>query len=426
VNPPRPRSALLLVFLTVFIDLLGFGIVIPLLPIYSEQLKADTFELGLLVGSFSGMQLVFAPFWGRLSDRIGRRPVLVGGLLGTSASYVLFAFADTLPLLFASRMLAGFFGATVSTAQAYIADVTTPQNRAKGMGLIGAAFGLGFTLGPPLGGLLADAAGGAAPGLAAAGLSLAAAAFGFSRLPEPERRASRGRLPSQRALIREAFADPRARTLFLLQFLSIFAFAGFESMFTRYGLAEFPTRFGLAGAVADASKEDLHTAAKYAGYYFAYIGIVAALVQGGLIRRLLPRYGETKLAIVGPLILALAFVIVGVAPTAGGWIAVLVGCALMPFGFGLNNPALAGLTSRAAPPDRQGDRLGVAQSVGSFARLTGPPALGFLFQRVDPTAPFWCGAATLLIASYCAARFRARFGAALDADSLKPGAASAA
>ena len=135
------RSPLLFIFLTVFIDLLGFGIVLPLLPVYSKAYGADEISLGLLFSCFSGMQFLFAPMWGRLSDRIGRRPVLIGGLLGTAASYVLFAYAHSMPMLFASRLLAGFFGANISTAQAYIADVTTPENRAKGMGLIGAAFG---------------------------------------------------------------------------------------------------------------------------------------------------------------------------------------------------------------------------------------------------------------------------------------------
>src|SRR5580765_3221671 len=186
--PPPSRSSrshLLFIFLTVFIDLLGFGIVIPLLPVYSDMYGADAQELGILFGCFSGMQFLFAPMWGRLSDRVGRRPVLVGGLVGTSAASLLFGFAGSMPLIFASRLLAGFFGANISTAQAYIADVTTQENRAKGMGLIGAAFGLGFTLGPWVGGELAHVSI-RAPGFLAAGLSFSAALFGYLTLREPE------------------------------------------------------------------------------------------------------------------------------------------------------------------------------------------------------------------------------------------------
>ncbi len=356
------------------------------------------------------MQLLFGPFWGRLSDRIGRRKVLVGGLLGTACAYALFASAQSLSMLFAARLLAGFFGATVATAQAYIADVTTPENRSKGMGLIGAAFGLGFTLGPPLGGLLAKWHL-AAPGIVAAALSLSAAAFGFSKLAETPRTPAPSVARTGLQAVASAFADPRARTLFVLQFLSVFAFAGFESMFTRFGLAVFPEKFGLTGAVKDATQADLRSAAAHAGGYFAYIGVMAALVQGGLIRRLLPRYGELKLMIVGPIVLGLALAIIGFAPGAGGWAVVLFGCALMPFGFGLNNPALAGLTSRAAPADVQGDRLGVAQSVNAFARLTGPPALGYAFGHLGPSAPFFLGAGSLAVAAVIAVRFSARFGA---------------
>src|SRR5262249_48531049 len=182
---PAGRSPLLFIFLTVFIDLLGFGIVIPLLPVYTKAYGASESQLGILFGCFSGMQFLFAPMWGRLSDRIGRRPVLIGGLVGTAASYVLFGLANSMPLLFASRILAGFFGANISTAQAYIADVTAPENRARGMGLIGAAFGLGFTLGPWIGGELAHVSI-HAPGFLAAGRAFSAAGFGSPTPHWPE------------------------------------------------------------------------------------------------------------------------------------------------------------------------------------------------------------------------------------------------
>ena len=260
----------------------------------------------------------------------------------------------------------------------------------------------------------------AAPGIVAATLSLSAAAFGFRKLAEPEKQTASAAPRSGLKALSAAFADPRARALFVLQFLSVFAFAGFESMFTRFGLAVFPEKFGLTGPVQNATQTDLRSAAAHAGGYFAYIGVMAALVQGGLIRRLLPRYGELKLMIVGPLVLGVALAIIGFAPAAGGWAVVLFGCALMPFGFGLNNPALAGLTSRAAPADAQGDRLGVAQSVNAFARLTGPPALGYAFGHWGASAPFFVGASTLAVAVLLAVRFAARFGGTFRPSAAPP------
>jgi MFS family permease len=403
----RARSPLLLIFLTVFIDLLGFGIVIPLLPVYSQIYHASDVELGLLFASFSGMQLLFAPMWGRISDRIGRRPVLVGGLFGTSAAYVLFANADSLPLLFASRLLAGFFGANVSTAQAYIADVTTPENRAKGMGLIGAAFGLGFTFGPLIGGEL-TAISAAAPGYFAAGLSFCAAMFGLAMLKEPERaRRTESRIFGMDELS-HAMRDGRIGILLVLSFLFIFAFSTFEAMFTLFGLREFPEVFRVPAALEHATREETLRAAPIVGRYLGMIGVLSAIVQGGLIRRLVPRFGETTLAIAGPLFLALSLAVVGLAPS---WGVVIAGCALMPFGFGLNGPALNGLISRAAPPESQGGYLGLNQSILSLARMTGPPCAGLLFDHLSPRAPFLFAAAVLVGAGLLAMYYRAKHGA---------------
>lgn len=408
---PGGRSPLLFIFLTVFIDLLGFGIVIPLLPIYSQYFGASEWQLGLLFSCFSGMQFLFAPLWGRLSDRIGRKPVLVGGLIGSAASYALFAYADTLGLLFASRLLAGFFGANISSAQAYIADVTTEENRAKGMGLLGAAFGLGFTFGPLLGGVLsgmhADPATlPPAPGLAAAGLSLAAALFGALTLVEPARQPGSGRVFSFDA-VREASAEPRIGLMILLNFLNIFAFACFEGMFTRFGLALFPEQFGQSGPIEHATQADILKAAPIAGYYLFGIGIVSALIQGGFIRRLVPRYGETLLAMVGPLLLALAMAGIGAAPS---WTMVLIACGLMPFGFGLSNPSVNSLLSRAAPKERQGAFLGINQSAASLARMSGPPLAGLCFA-VSPRLPFFLAAGVLLLAFLIGQHYHRRYAA---------------
>jgi multidrug resistance protein len=403
----RARSPLLLIFLTVFIDLLGFGIVIPLLPVYSQIFHATDLELGLLFASFSGMQLFFAPMWGRISDRIGRRPVLIGGLLGTSVAYVIFAHADSLTVLFLSRIMAGFFGANVSTAQAYIADITTPENRAKGMGLIGAAFGLGFTFGPLIGGEL-TAFSAAAPGYFAAALSLCAALFGLLMLKEPERaRRTESRLFGLDELSHAA-RDGRIGILLVLSFLFIFSFSTFESMFTLFGLREFPDVFRVPASLEHATREETLRAAPIIGRYLGMIGVLSAIVQGGLIRRLVPRFGETVLAIAGPLFLALSLAMVGLAPA---WGVVIAGCALMPFGFGLNGPALNGLISRAAPSDSQGGYLGLNQSILSLARMTGPPCAGLLFDHLSPRAPFLFAAGVLVGAAMLAVYYRGRYGA---------------
>jgi MFS family permease len=398
---------LLFIFLTVFIDLLGFGIVIPLLPIYSKVYHADELTLGLLMGSFSGMQLLFAPLWGRLSDRIGRKPVLVGGLIGTSLSYLLFSRADSLALLFASRLLAGFFGANVSTAQAYIADVTTPESRAKGMGLVGAAFGLGFTLGPWMGGELARAGQGV-PGLVAAGFSLAAAAFGALTLREPARGA-RGadsrlfRLDNLRFAAREA----RLRTPLLLAFLAVLAFSGFESMFQRFGIELFPAAFQFGGGEeVGAWRPD--EAAALSGRYLGAVGVISALIQGGLIRRLVPRFGEPALAVAGPALTAVGLAVVAAAPS---FAVVIAGCIVMPLGFGVNNPAVSSLISRSAPAAEQGAYMGINQSLASLARLVGPLMAGAVYGSLGARWPFAVSVAVLVGATGMAVGYRRRFGA---------------
>lgn len=403
---PAGKRPLLAVFLVVLIDLLGFGIVIPLLPVYSKAYGASETTMGLLFATFSAMQFLFAPMWGRLSDKIGRRPVLVGGLFGTAASYVLFALSDSLWMLFLSRALAGFLAANISTAMAYVADVTTPENRAKGMGLIGAAFGIGFTLGPLMGGELTHISP-AAPGWAAAGFSLLAALYAWSQLVEPPRERRQSRVFSLEQ-VRGALVDGRVGTPYLLSFLFIVAFASFESMFTAFGLARFPAVFGLEVPIEEASVEQILAAAPITGRYLAGIGVVSALIQGGLIRRLVPKYGETKLAIVGPWFLAAGFVVVALAQD---WTMVVLGCLLMPIGFGLNNPSVSSLISRAAPQDQQGAYLGLSQSLGSLARMVGPLSAGLVFTAYGPDAPFWMGAALLVVSGAIALQYHRKHGA---------------
>lgn len=410
-SPPAGsgKSPLLFIFVTVFIDLLGFGIVIPLLPIYSQAYGASEEVLGLLFTSFSGMQFLFAPMWGRLSDRLGRRPVLIGGLVGTAVSYVIFANAHDLTTLFVSRLLAGFFGANISAAQAYIADVTPPAKRAHGMGLLGAAFGLGFTFGPPVGGILSTYSM-ALPGYLAAGLSLCAALFGWFKLPEPPAHAREASRLFTLSDVREALSERRTGTILFLNFIGIFAWAAFEGMFARYGLAEFPATFHLPQSVTHASTAELLQAAKVLGLYMLYIGIISAFIQGGLIRRLVPRFGETRLAVAGPVFLGVGLAVIGLAP-AGQWWVVIVGCAVLPFGFGLSNPSLSSLISRAAPVEHQGAYMGMYQSASSLARALGPYAAGWIFVLLSPRAPFLVGTGLLVLAAFVAWLYHRRYAA---------------
>jgi MFS family permease len=322
-------------------------------------------------------------------------------------------------LLFGSRLLAGFFGANVSTAFAYISDVTTPENRAKGMGLVGAAFGLGFTLGPWMGGELARVDLGipgfvGMPGFVAAALSLGAAIFGFLTLKEPDVQRDESTRTFGLDTLREVAREPRIGTLFLLNFLAICAFAAFESMFVLFGLVQYPTHFGVPQGVVHPTPEQVLDAAPLAGRYLACIGIISALIQGGLIRRLVPRFGETKLIIAGPFVLGLALLLVGLSPTFG---VVIAGCILMPVGFGLNNPALAGLISRASPRHRQGSFLGLNQSVASLARMVAPPVAGRIFDSLGTRMPFLVGTAALFLSTWIAVRYRARFGSSFTAES---------
>jgi DHA1 family tetracycline resistance protein-like MFS transporter len=295
----------------------------------------------------------------------------------------------------------------VSTAQAYIADVTTPENRAKGMGLIGAAFGLGFCFGPLFGGELSRLSP-SAPGWTAAGISLAAAVFGGLMLREPARAAGSVTRVFGLDQIRRAASEPRLGTLFVLGFAFVAAFSSFESMFTVFGMARFPAAFHLGGPVENASVDEILRAAPVTGRYLAGIGIVSAIIQGGLIRRLVPRFGETKLAIAGPAILGLGLVGLALAPS---WGLVVAACLVLPIGFGLNNPSLSSLLSRAAPVAEQGSYLGLNQSVSSLARMAGPISAGFVFAHFGPTSPFVLGAALLALSTLLAIGYDRRFGA---------------
>ena len=354
------HSPLIVIFTTVFIDLVGFGIVIPVLPFYAEGtvFNATPRMVGLLFASYSIMQLIFSPVLGRLSDKYGRRPVLLLSIIGTGIGFLVLGFATTLFMLFVGRILDGITGGNISTAQAYIADITTPENRAKGMGLIGAAFGLGFILGPALGGILSQW-GIQVPFLFAASLCFANALLLYFTLPETvtanhpaKHRAAGGR--SFRHVL-NSLRQPRLSFVLIIYFLFVVAFSIMTTSFSLYTMF----RFGY-----DAT----HT-----GYLFAYVGLIAVIIQGGLIGRLVKRFGELPLVIFGALCFAISlFAVPFVGPAAGGLGALLVGGGVFSMGNSLATPALNSLASKSASAAEQGVILGATQSVASLARAVGP------------------------------------------------------
>jgi len=370
-------SPLVIIFFTVFIDLLGFGIIIPLLPFYAEHFGASALMVGLLSTSFSAAQFLFAPLWGRLSDRIGRRPVILIGLLGSGLSYALFAVATSLPLLFLARTLAGIAGANIPTAQAFIADVTTPEKRARGMGLIGAAFGLGFIFGPAIGGFLSHW-GYSAPAWFAAVLSFANFAAALFLLPESrpahEEPAERlGRLE----VFRRALLRPHLPQVLLVFFLVVTSFSSFESTFALYS----ERRFDFTPATI--------------GYMFAWIGVVLSIVQGGLVGRVVPRLGENRVVPIALLVMAVALALIPASPSVPALAAV---AGLLAVGMGFNSPSIMSSISQLADARDQGSTLGLSQSLGSLARIIGPMWGGFVFDQFGIGVPFVTAGGLMLVA----------------------------
>jgi multidrug resistance protein len=418
------RASLRVVFGIVALDLIGFGILIPQLGVYGVKFGASPLTAGLLVAVYSLMQLVFSPVLGRLSDRYGRRPVLLLSLAGSMAGYLLFAFAHSLPLLFLARVIDGMSGGNISTAQAYVADVTRPEERARGMGLIGAAFGLGFVLGPAIGGFLGAWGGNLAIGLFAAGLAGLNLVLTWLFLPEsrrPDSESAASRTFRGAAL---ALRLPVVSRCVVLMLLFTTAFAQMEGTFSVYLLSRFlstgpvPLEGGLFFLHALAGPEQLAQASLRAGWLFALVGVLSAAIQGGLIRRILPvrRQGapgyspgrrEGVMVAVGFGVTAVGLALLPVAPTYG-WLFPVMG--LLAVGSAFTNPALSALVSLHAPPERTGAVLGTYQAFGSLGRILGPALGGGLFTRFGPAAPYGTAAvvmgAGLVLALALAVRVR--------------------
>ncbi len=374
------RASLAVVYATVFLDILGFGIILPFLPYYAEHLGATGLGLGLLFTAYSATQMVGAAVLGRLSDRFGRRPILLLSLLGSALSMALCGFAQTLVGLCLARALAGLFGGSIATAQAYVADVTEDHERAKYMGLVGASIGLGFVVGPALGvairGLGYSFAGAA---FTAAGLALVNFLFGLARLRESTtvRSAMSARRPGPAQMLR-ALARPGLTQVLLAAFLTTFAFVGME------------TTFAFLGAVRFAFDE------RSFGLVLVYVGVVIVIVQGGLIGRLTRRFGVRPIAVVGGSAMALALAGIGLGTTLPVALAAL---GLLAVGQGLVSPSLSTLNSLTAAAGEQGWSLGAGQSLAAAARGVGPVMAGWLYDQSGRIGGLPAGALPYLLAA---------------------------
>jgi len=354
------RSPLFVLFLTVFIDLVGFGIIIPVLPLYAQHFDASPVAIGWLTGIYSGMQIIFTPILGKLSDRFGRRPVLIVSIAGTAIGFILMGMATALPLLFVARILAGITGGNISIPQAYIADVTAPEQRSRAMGMIGAAFGLGFTFGPLIGGILSRISY-STPFYFAAGLAVVNALLVYFILPESLSRQHRA-APHEDASVAEVFRHGRGAMFAIVVATYFFLIAGFSIMTTLFALFT-EKRFGYD--------------ARDTGYLFAFVGILTVIIQGGLIGRLVKMFGEVTLTRVGMFLTAASLALL---PVSDNLTVLLLVCAGLSFGSGLASPPLSGLASQMIERSWQARALGVMQSAGSTGRLLGPLLGGWLLM----------------------------------------------
>jgi len=368
------------VFLVVLIDLIGFGIVLPHLAFYASEFHASSFLIGFLYSIYSMAQLVFSPIWGSLSDRVGRRPIMILSTLGASGAYLLFAFSNSLALLFLSRLFAGIMAGNISTAQAYVADVTAPQDRAKGMGLIGAAFGIGFVIGPAIGaGLMHLSLKGqfflenhyAVLGLFAACLSFISFLMVCFKLPESLEKGKAhdgGRVmkmsvfsPALWKYIRGGGLSSNPLFLPMLMF-SVFLLAFGQS--------------NLYGAFPLFCKTRLNLSPAEVGIQYAYMGLIAVVIQGSLIRTLVKRFSEAKLFLAGSVLFVIGL---GLIPFAHSVRTLFLYLGIMSAGASLNGPTLASLISKQSDAGKYGTTLGASQGLAALGRALGPAWGGFLY-----------------------------------------------
>lgn len=384
-EPAHSPRALAVLLLVVFINLVGFGVVIPLLPFYAKAMNAAPWQVTTMFAAYSLGQFFGEPFWGRMSDRIGRRPVLIVTIVANAIAYLALAFAPNIWIAMAIRLIGGFGSGNISTIQGYMADVTPPEKRAGRMGLLGSAFGAGFVIGPSLGGLLAHPSAGRLgfqiPLFVAAGMAALATVGVLLFVAESRAPSAPGvKQPGRREALSAASAHPILSRVLLVTLISTGAFAGMESIFGLWANVRFdwgPREVGLC---------------------FAVIGVIASLGQGLLTGRLARRFGEGRVLTTGLVIICVSL-FVSPFVTHPGLAIVAVGCTA--FGQSLVFPCVAALISRASPPDRQGQMLGLNMAAGSLARIGGPLLAGPLFGLATG-GPYWFGAALTVPAIFFA------------------------
>jgi DHA1 family tetracycline resistance protein-like MFS transporter len=376
-------SPLGIIIAIVLIDLIGFTIVMPLLPRFAAAYHFSGFQIGLLMAAYPMLQLVAGPILGRLSDRFGRRPLLVISQAGTALSFLILGLAENFPMMLLGRMLDGASGGNILVAQAYVADVTKPEQRARSLGLIGAAFGIGFVLGPLVCALLLTLPVAAAwrlrvPFLVAAGFSTVAWLLVVFRLPESRPGEGRGRVAARvvswRGLVKTVSA-PRIGALVGVAALAVLAFSALEGSFSLF------------------LRDRLNWSAEDAAFGFAFLGLISALVQGGLIRWLVPRFGEARLIVAGLALLAIGLPLLGLSSSRSTLLATAL---IVGVGHGLASPSLQGLLSRWTPPDDQGAVFGTLSAAQTLARMTNYLIANILIGHGHVSAPFWEGGAVAL------------------------------
>jgi len=413
------KPSILVVLLTVFIDLVGFGIVVPLVPIFSRHYGASGWLIGTIIASYSAMQFIFAPIWGRLSDRLGRRPILLFSSVGSALSYVLFAIASgfenhttALVALLISRAFAGACAGNITVAQAYIADITPPENRSKRMGLVGMAFGLGFIFGPAISGVALKFGGATAPGwtaaaLCAANFFLAYFILAESLKPNSDHANQRPRF----AQWMHTLAQPKIGLLILIFFLATFAFSCFESTLPLLVSDNFNLGITQNAAASAGSVVSL----------FVFCGIIGAFIQGGMIGRMVKLLGEPKLIAVSLFLTGAALALLPFIKGDGQlkwsavlhatdwpWIKMLLALALLSIGSSLTRAPVFGLLSNLTPANEQGGTIGVAQSAGALARILGPMFAASLYVHVPELPYLVCGGVSALAGILAAVRLGAK------------------
>jgi MFS family permease len=374
-------SPIFVIVMTLFIDATGFGIIIPLLPFYAETFQAGSAALGILVASFSLMQFIFSPILGRISDNVGRKPVLIISILTSVTSFALFAIANSYYILLLSRIVAGLATET-AVAQAYIADITSKRERASGIGKVGAAHGAGFIIGPAIGGFL-SVYGFSAPGFAAVFLTLVNLLFVLFFLPESLKKESSKLLSSPRSTssffhkILAAFAKPLIGAVLIIFFIVFLSFSAIPVIVPLLGVAFFG--FGSVEM----------------SYFFMYIGAVQIILQGVVIGRLTKKFGEEKLIAFGPLLMMVGIFLMPLIPNIAIF---MLSLTMIASGSGIMRTIVPSFISKITPANEQGGTLGVANSVASIATVPGPLIGGSLFQFAGPAAPFFASAAMLIVA----------------------------